>query len=604
VSRQTVLSASLLCSALSTLVLGAGGVAAASARATGACGLPDAKPLWIDYAEGSVPANVRAVFARPGVVVTTSGGPVPAGLRSRGAATTYFVLHLPTLVGDPAQPADPASIEPAARALLARAATSTGCATPWIALNELFGESSPTPWSPTTAQYRADVLALVQALAAHGAVPVLLVHGNPNLAGDAMVWWHQIAQAGMIVYEAYYDAAHISSLGPLMGNRRMRLGIRSFVSSFGAVGITPDRLGVMLGFHVGRIPNSGGRQGLQPTQAWLRVVKWEAVGAREVAQETGLSSIWSWGWGTFGPDSADPDKPAAACVYLWARDHTLCDGPAAAGVGFDTSLAEAQIVVPPGVYCTLADHHVLTADVRRLTRLTRDRHAALTALFARAALGSAARVTEAQVLAAEQRAVVLRFGGDRRAYLRALTARHATLGIARGIIRDELRRRALSASIAAGGSGQTTLEWEADREAAAANTAICRGDDLPGTGNFPVTDARDVGVVQLPSLLPFLFGDRAAPAAPAAPTATAGPQGITLSWQPGPEADLAGYVVERAAGVGGPFLPISGPLDDPTFVDVQPSVGAPPLYEIVAVDTSGNASLPSASMTPTPAPGG
>ena len=26
------------------------------------------------------------------------------------------------------------------------------------------------------------------------------------------------------------------------------------------------------------------------------------------------------------------DKPAAACVYLWARDTRLCDGPALAGV--------------------------------------------------------------------------------------------------------------------------------------------------------------------------------------------------------------------------------------------------------------------------------
>jgi hypothetical protein len=544
------------------------------------------------------------VFARPGVVVTTSGGPIPASLRARGAATTYFVLHLPALVGDPAEPADPASIEPTANALLARAATSTGCATPLIALNELFGESAPTPWSPTTAQYRANVLELVRLLAARGAVPVLLVHGNPNLAGDAMVWWHQIAQAGTIVYEAYYDAAHISSLGPLMGNRRMRLGIRSFVASFGAVGIAPDRLGVMLGFHAGRIPNSGGRQGLSPTQAWLRVVKWEAVGAREVAQETGLSSIWSWGWGTFGPDSADADKAAAACVYLWARDHTLCDGPAAAGAGFDTSLTEAQIVVPRGVYCTLAGRHIRTADVRRLTRLTRDRHAALTALFARAALANAAPVTEEQVLAAEQRAVQLRFGGDRSAYLRALTARHATLGIAREIIRDELRRQALAASLAAGGSGQTTLEWEADRESAAAATAICRDDDLPGVGNFPVTDAREIGVVQLPSLLPFLLDDRSAPAAPAGPTATAGTQGVTLSWQPGPEADLAGYVVERAAFAGGTFLPITGLLDRPTFVDPVPSTEPPSAYEIVAVDTSGNVSPPSAQVVAAAIPGG
>jgi hypothetical protein len=329
-------------------------------------------------------------------------------------------------------------------------------------------------------------------------------------------------------------------------------------------------------------------------------VKWEAVGAREVAQEAGLSSIWSWGWGTFGPDSADPDKAAAACVYLWARDDTLCDGPAAAGAGFNTSLAEAQILVPPGVYCTLAGHHILTADVRRLTRLTRDRHAALTALFARAALGSAGQVTEEEVLAAEQRAVRLRFGGDRRAYLRGLAARRATLGIARGIIRDELRRRSLAASL----SGETTLEWEAARETAAADTAICSGDDLPGSGNFPVSDARAIGVVQLPSLLPFLFGDHSAPAAPAAPTAIAGPQGVTLTWQPGPEADLAGYVVERAATAGGPFLPISGSLDRPTFVDPAPLTGAPPVYEIVAVDTSGNPSRPSAQVVATPAPVG
>src|SRR5262249_22330859 len=101
----------------------------------------------------------------------------------------------------------------------------------------------------------------------------------------------------------------------------------------------------------------------------------------------------------------------------------------------------------------------------------------------------------------------------------------------------------------------------------------------------------------------FLFGDRSAPAAPAAPTATAGPQGVTLSWQPGPEPDLAGYVVKRAASVGGPFLPISSSLDQPTFVDPAPLTRATPLYVIVAVDTSGNASLPSAEVVATAAPG-
>jgi len=36
-----------------------------------------------------------------------------------------------------------------ADALYAKAAASTACATPWIALNELFGSALPTPWSAT-----------------------------------------------------------------------------------------------------------------------------------------------------------------------------------------------------------------------------------------------------------------------------------------------------------------------------------------------------------------------------------------------------------------------------------------------------------------------
>src|SRR5262249_43226993 len=79
-------------------------------RAADTCGLPDTKPLWIDYAEGGVAPDVRAVFARPGVIVTASGAAIPKYFRDHGAATTYFVLHLPDLVGQPSDPADPASI--------------------------------------------------------------------------------------------------------------------------------------------------------------------------------------------------------------------------------------------------------------------------------------------------------------------------------------------------------------------------------------------------------------------------------------------------------------------------------------------------------------
>ena len=53
-------------------------------RRSGACGLPDAKPLWIDYAEGSVGFR-DAVFGKPGIVAATSGTAVPAAAPERRA---------------------------------------------------------------------------------------------------------------------------------------------------------------------------------------------------------------------------------------------------------------------------------------------------------------------------------------------------------------------------------------------------------------------------------------------------------------------------------------------------------------------------------------
>src|SRR4029079_18726434 len=86
-----------------------GGAGAASRQAADPCGIPIAAPVWIDYAEGSVAPDVRALFAQPGVVVTASGIAIPKSFRDHGAATTYFELHLPDLVGQPSDPAHPAS---------------------------------------------------------------------------------------------------------------------------------------------------------------------------------------------------------------------------------------------------------------------------------------------------------------------------------------------------------------------------------------------------------------------------------------------------------------------------------------------------------------
>lgn len=582
------------------LVLGA---TSAPARSTDTCGLPDAGTVWVDYGEGPVKPDTRAVFARPGVVVATSGTAVPKYFRTHGAATTYFVLHLPNIVGQPAKPADPASIPAATEALYAKAAASSACVTPWIGLNELFGSGLATPWSATNAQYRANVLTLMQGLAAHGARPVLFVSGSPNVGADAAGWWQQVAQTGAIVYEAYYDAKRASSLGSLLGSRRMRLGMRSTIALFQSIGITPDRLGIALGFHSGGGQGAGGRQGLQPREAWLRVVKWEALAAKQVAADTKLGSVWSWGWATFGPASVDADKPAAACVYLWTRDASLCDGPAVAGSDFHASLVEGQIVLPTGILCGLSGGRRIPAtDVTRLTALTHDRHGAIDGLFARIVLRSAATVTNSQVLTVENQAVTSAFGGDRAAYLAALTAQNTTLGVARNVIRDELRRRAIVAKLAAAGSTQPPLEWMADRTAQAVNFTICRKDDLPGSGDFPRSDARDVGVVPLASFLPFMFDDLTAPAAPTTPAPTPATGTVSLAWSYGAEADLAGYEVFRSPIAGGPYVKLTTALlDRPAFTDRSAPPGVPSFYVVRAVDSSGNESDPSSEITTMPA---
>ena len=54
-----------------------GGADAAPGQAKDPCGIPTAGPVWIDYAEGSVAPDVRALFAQPGVVVTASGTVIP-----------------------------------------------------------------------------------------------------------------------------------------------------------------------------------------------------------------------------------------------------------------------------------------------------------------------------------------------------------------------------------------------------------------------------------------------------------------------------------------------------------------------------------------------
>jgi hypothetical protein len=425
--------AALLLAAALALVAVPGGRPALRAS----CGLPASGTLWVDYAGHNAP-----IIPKPGLVLALSSGTtLPAQLRQAGAATIFFDLHLNDRVGTPSAPADPATIQDRAAKEFAFAQQVTGCASPLIAENELFGAQTPTPWSATNAQYRANVLALLQALDSLGATAAITIANPPYTGGDAADWWRQAAQAAILIRQVYFTAPGpkgLYALGPDRASRSMRRGMRALVARFGQIGIPASRVALELQFQ--SAPGQGGRNGLEPSAAWFEIVKLEALAAKQVAAETRLEGIWSWGWPAFSAAGADPDKPAAACVYLWARDRSLCDGPALAGAGFDTSLTDGQIVLPAGVRCTLGAQQIRKADVGRAAVLTGDLDSAASALLERAVLRAAEPVDSTTVLAAERAIVRDRFDASVSRYRSALATAHVTLADARAIVSDRLAR--------------------------------------------------------------------------------------------------------------------------------------------------------------------
>jgi hypothetical protein len=403
------------------------------------CGLPQVQPLWVDYADGQVPFW-STIFARPGVVGAASGLIIPPQLRARGAKTVYFDLYLSNRVGTPSQPADPSQVQSRADKLFDTAVASSGCDHPLIAENELFGAQSPTPWTATTTQYRANVLAYLQRLAERGARPFLLLSNRPYthdpVADD---WWRNVAQVADIVPEVYFAGPRISKLGPTGGSLRLRSTLRQRMQDLIEIGIPTNRLGFMLTFS--STPKAGGREGLQPLSKWLDVVKWEALAAKQVAAELDLASVWSWGWAAFNPAGNDPDKPKVACAWLWTRDPSLCPPPAE----LDQNLTVGA-TLPANAVCLLGTKtKMLATDVAALTRLTGDRDVAFSAAFAHAVLAEARPAADAN--AAEQQVIEGRFHGNRGAYQAALNGARVTRSLAREILADELRRLSIEATL-------------------------------------------------------------------------------------------------------------------------------------------------------------
>ncbi len=338
----------------------------------------------------------------------------------------------------------------------------------------------PTPWTPTTARYRENVLEWARLLKSKGGHPVLLVSSVPFTGGDAGQWWRELAQVSDIALEQYFNAPAIHRAGPELGSRRMRTAMRASLGKLFAVGIPPAKLGVVLAFQTRR--GTGGREGLEPAGAWFEVAKLQALAARQVARELGLAQIWSWGWGFFNEQARDPDKLGAACVWLWARDPSLC----AAGAlpeRFDRDLRAGQIDLGRGVRCVLGEAPITTSEIATLARVTGDREAALSILYARLVQQRAVAIGAGEVRVTEQAIVRHRFGASRAGYLTALRRARASPAVALGAIADGLRREALLGRLHAPPPPPgATAEF-------AATYASVRLSDIPGLGPLPGLDS-------------------------------------------------------------------------------------------------------------------
>jgi len=494
------------------------------------CGLPETQTTWIDFADGSV-SFWRERFARPGVVVATGGSGLATEARNAGAGTVHWDMHLRKRVGTPSEPADPALMEKRADSLFDYAVSVSGCQTPLIALNELWGASLPTPLTPTAERYRSNVLRFVTRLKERGGRPALLVSSDPFTGGDAAAWWKSVSMVSDLVLENYANANLIWRDGAVDGSRRLRVRHRQAVAKLLAIGIPPAKIGIMIGFQTG--PGTGGREGLKPRSRWFSVAKWQALAVKEIARELKVAHVWSWGWAQRDARSNDPDKTYAACVWLWARSADLCDAPAALGRELDPDTKTGQLDLPAGTRCVYGTTPLTASAVATLAKVTGDRELALTALVARATERERTRVSPSDALALERRVVAARFRGSAAAFRSALADSRVSVAVARGILGDELRWREVT----------NRLSLDA---VSALHVSRFRATYAPVL-------AREISVSPAPSWLPEGRGIALATSAPSAVFTLRGGRRATLR-------TAEGVFVVQTLGATEALATVSGPL--------------------------------------------
>ncbi|NAZ88340.1 hypothetical protein GTR00_19935, partial [Kineococcus sp. T90] len=184
---------------------------------------------------------------------------------------------------------------------------------------------------------------------------------------------------------------------------------------------------------------------------------------------------------------------------------------------------------------------------------------------------------------------------------------------ARGLLRDDVAPAAVRSLKASGSTSSVSLSWSTSREADLAGYRVYRAASAEGAyeligtptsaklsdkaapaglpSHYRVTAVDTSGNESAPVAVSALRTDRTAPAAPGALTATATAGGVELDWADAAEADLAGYVVQRATGTSTSFKALTRtPLTASGFTDTTAVPGTRYTYRVAVLDLSGNTS--------------
>ena len=329
----------------------------------------------------------EAIFGKPGIVVGASSGAWPAKMRAAGRADRLLRSQSEEPHRHDREARRPVAPRRPREDVLRLRRRADGLRDAGDrAQRARRRESRDAVVGQQRAVPRRTRSRFVQQLAALGAHPVLLIASRPYTGGDAGLWWQQVAASAEIVREDYVPATATWKSGPVLGNRDLRDSYRQAIADLTSIGIPPSRLGLMISF--ASTKGFGGRSGLQPDEAWYEVAKWQSLAAQQVAAETGIASVWSWGWGQWTAGEQDPAKPYALCAWLWTRSPTLCDAPKAhrRGLRHVADDGTAQRRSSPGEQCVMGakGEKVLSNDaIQRLQLVTGERDTAYSALYER-----------------------------------------------------------------------------------------------------------------------------------------------------------------------------------------------------------------------------